>query len=460
MKGVSWRSLAHSTLVASALLACALPAQAQQATQDLMQIWEKARQRDPILASSQASRLADQERIPQARASLLPYVDASVGGERDDMRRLSGLNESRSARRATWSLSLIQPIIDIGAWRNLERSRFEASYADVALAQAGQNAMLRVSQAYFNVLAAQDTLRTLAAQRSAIETQLQAAQQGFELGSATIADTYEAQARLDLIKASQLQAENALQISEDLLAQIINERPGQLAQLADQTSLPAPQPNRQTDWTEQAQQANLSVLQADLAARIAEKNIDIAKSEHYPTVQLRAQTGSGSDRFLYQEQQRGPRPLNSSVSINLSIPLFAGGGISSVVREQTSRLQAARYDLEAAKRQAVQSTLEYFSGVTSGLARIQALEDAERSSLASLQANQLGYEVGVRVNIDVLNAQQQLYETQRNLARARYDTLMHGLRLKASTGTLSEQDLIAVNRLLSPSPVAPSPVAP
>lgn len=452
MKGTPWRPLLQATLATVALLACALPAQARQSTQDLMQVWEKARQRDPILASTQANRLAEQERIPQARALLLPYVDASVGGEHNDVRRLSGLNESRSAQRATWSLALVQPIVDIGAWRTLERSRYEASYADVGLAKAGQDAMLRVSQAYFNVLAAQDTLRTLAAQRSAIETQLQAAQQGFELGSATIADTYEAQARLDLIKASQLQAENALQISEDLLAQIINERPGQLAQLADKTSLPPPEPDRQDDWTEQARQANLSVLQADLAARIAEKRIEIAKSEHYPTVELRAQTGSGSDRFLYQEQLRGPRPLNSSVGVTLSIPLFAGGGISSVVREQTSRLQAARYDLEAAKRQAIQSTLEYFSGVTSGLARIRALEDAERSSLASLQANQLGYEVGVRVNIDVLNAQQQLYETQRNLARARYDTLMNGLRLKASTGTLGEQDLLAVNRLLSASP--------
>ncbi len=452
MKGTPWRPLLQATLATAALLACALPAQARQPTQDLMQVWEKARQRDPILASTQANRLAEQERIPQARALLLPYVDASVGGEHNDVRRLSGLNESRSAQRATWSLALVQPIVDIGAWRTLERSRYEASYADVGLAKAGQDAMLRVSQAYFNVLAAQDTLRTLAAQRSAIETQLQAAQQGFELGSATIADTYEAQARLDLIKASQLQAENALQISEDLLAQIINERPGQLAQLADKTSLPPPEPNRQDDWTEQARQANLSVLQSDLAARIAEKRIEIAKSEHYPTVELRAQTGSGSDRFLYQDQLRGPRPLNSSVGVTLSIPLFAGGGISSVVREQTSRLQAARYDLEAAKRQAIQSTLEYFSGVTSGLARIRALEDAERSSLASLQANQLGYEVGVRVNIDVLNAQQQLYETQRNLARARYDTLMNGLRLKASTGTLSEQDLLAVNRLLSASP--------
>jgi outer membrane protein len=453
------RSLAQSSIL-TVLLASALPLHAQQATQDLLQVWEKAKQRDPVLASNQATRLAEQERIPQAQANLLPYIDAAVGGEHDDLRRLRGLDESRSAQRATWSLSLIQPIIDIGAWRVLERSRFEASYADVALAQAGQNAILRVSQAYFNVLAAQDALRTLAAQRSAIETQLQAAQQGFELGSATIADTYEAQARLDLIKASQIQAENALQISEDLLAQIINERPGELAQLVDTVSLPAPQPSRQTDWTDQATQANLTVLQADLAARIAEKRIDIARSEHYPTVQLRAQTGSGSDRYLYQEQQRGPRPLNSSVSVNLSIPLFAGGGISSVVREQTSRLQAARYDLEAAKRQAVQSTLEYFSGVTSGLSRIQALEDAERSSQASLEANQLGYEVGVRVNIDVLNAQQQLYETQRNLARARYDTLMHGLRLKASTGTLNEQDLIAVNQLLTPAPAAPSPVTP
>jgi outer membrane protein len=137
------------------------------------------------------------------------------------------------------------------------------------------------------------------------------------------------------------------------------------------------------------------------------------------------------------------------VGVQLSIPIFTGGEISSIVREQTSRLQQARYELETAKREAVQATQRYYSGVTSGLAQIAALQAAERSSQASLDANRTGYEVGVRINIDVLNAQQQLYETQRSLSRARYDTLMNSLRLKASSGILNDSDIVAINRLLT-----------
>ncbi|MDS1139250.1 TolC family outer membrane protein [Pusillimonas sp. SM2304] len=436
------------------LAASALPGHAQasrQPTQDLLQIWQMAIQRDPIFAASQAGRNAEQEKIPQARAQLLPYVTADTVAELNDRRRISGLNNSNSDRRALWALTLTQPIIDLSAWGGLKRAEYIASLADVAQANAYQDLILRVSQAYFDVLAAQDTLRALRAEKAAVETQLRAARQGFELGSTTIADTYEAQARLDLLNAGELQAENALQINQDELARLINERPGQLAELAPGTELPGPNPNRLSDWTHQSSNASLTVAQADLAAKIAEKQIDIAKSQHYPRLSLQAQTGSASDRGLYNTDG-GPRSLNSSIGLQLSIPIFTGGEISSVVREQTSRLQQARYELENAKRQAVQSTQQHFSGVTSGLAQIKALQAAEKSSQASLQANQTGYEVGVRINIDVLNAQQQLYETQRSLSRARYDTLMSSLRLKASSGILTDQDIVAINQLLTDRP--------
>src|SRR5690606_6683091 len=182
-----------------------------------------------------------------------------------------------------------------------------------------------------------------------------------------------------------------------------------------------------------------------LQARIVEKQIDIAKAEHYPRLYLDAQTGTATDRGLYGPNN-GPRSLDSTVGVRLAIPIYSGGEISSVVREQTSRLQQARYELENARREAIQATQQHFSGVTSGLAQVAALRAAEKSSLASLQANQTGYEVGVRINIDVLNAQQQLYETQRSLARARYDTLMSSLRLKASSGILTDNDIVAVNQ--------------
>lgn len=440
------------SLIALTLLGS--PAHAQP-RQDLQQVWNAALQRDPAYAAARAQRNADQEIVPQARAKLLPYISASAGGEIDNTRRLQDLSQGRTDRRALWALTLTQPIIDISSWNRLEQSQFVASSADVSVQQAYQDLILRVSQAYFDVLAAQDTLRTLLAQKQAVSSQLDAAKKGFELGGKTIADTYEAQSRLDLLNASELQARNAVQVSEDQLAKIIYERPGSLVGLAPTTMLPPPLPNKLDDWTTQAGQANLAVARAQLTTKIVEKQIAIAKGAHAPTLSLYAQTGSVSDRGIYGVQNNGPRSLDTTVGIQLLIPIYSGGEISSQVREQTSRLQQARYDLEAARRQAVQSTQQYFSGVTSGLAQIQALQAAEKSSLASLNANKIGYEVGVRVNIDVLNAQQQLYETQRALFRARYDTLMNSLRLKASSGILSETDIVAINQLLESGSTTP-----
>lgn len=441
---IRWRY--RATVAAALTLAMTTAAWSQ----DLADIWHLALQHDPGYASIRAGTQAEQEKVPQARAQLLPYITARAGAEVDNTRRRSNLSESHTRQRALWALTLSQPIVDISAWGALQRAQYIAAAANVEQAQNHQNLILRVAQAYFDVLTAQDTLRALHAQKQAIEHQLRAAQQSFELGSATITDTHEARARLDLLLANEFDATNRLQVSKDILTRIIHQTPDTLAELPADAVLPAPEPNRQDDWVAQAMQANLAVARADLEARIVEKQVDIAKSEHYPRLHLQAQTGSASDRGIRGlHPDPGPRSLDSTVGVVLSIPIYTGGELSSVVREQSSRLQQRRYDVEAAKRAAQQTTQQYFSGVTSGLARIDALEAAERSSRAALQANQLAYEVGVRINIDVLNAQQQLFETQRQLSRARYDTLMDSLRLKASSGILDEQDLLAVNDLLA-----------
>ncbi|WP_397473931.1 TolC family outer membrane protein [Pusillimonas sp.] len=435
-------------LVAALCLAACLPASAQ----DLLSIWAAALQRDPLYAAASAGRNADQERIPQARAKLLPYVTLDSAGEIVDVRRTHNMQHHETQRVGLWALTLTQPVIDVGRWSQLRQSEYIASSADLALQQAYQDLILRVSQAYFDVLASQDTLETIQAQKRAVETQLEAAEHGFQLGATTVTDIHEARSRLDLLNASEIEARNTLQVNEDQLAKIIGERPRTLLGLASDTSLPPPSPARLEDWTAQSSQASLDVARAHLETLIVEKQIDIAKSGHYPTLSLYAQTGSASDRGIYG-QRSGPRSLDSAVGLQLSIPIFSGGEISSQVREQTSRLQQTRYIHEAAKRQAVQSTQQYFSGVTSGLSRIEALRAAEKSSLASLEANRTGYELGVRVNIDVLNAQQQLYETRRALSRARYDTLMNSLRLKAASGILSDEDIVAINTLLEERPL-------
>ena len=417
---------------------------------NLLDVWQLALERDPTFAAAKANRNAIQEKVPQARSLLLPFLTASTGAEIDNS-RTTRLDESRSSRRGVWAVTLTQPIVDIGQWNKLQQSQFLAQSADLSVQQAWQELMLRVAQAYFDVLAAQDALKTLDAQKKAITNQLEAARKGFELGSATIADTYEAQARLDLINANEIQARNALDISLDQLQRIISERPTDLAGLVTHVTLPPPEPSLVTDWANQARSASLEVARATLDTKAAEKEISIAKSAHYPTLDFYAQSGSASDRGVYGPRA-GSRSVDSTVGVQLSIPLFSGGGISSKVREQTSLLQRARYELEATRRLSAQLAQQYFSGVVSGLAQVNALAAAEKSSEASLQANQTGYEVGVRVNIDVLNAQQQLYETRRALAVARYTTVLNGLRLKAVAGTLTEADLRAINQLLDTNP--------
>jgi len=443
----AWRN----PLLLALTLFAALPA-AQ--GRDLIQVWQLALERDPIYAASGYARTAEQERVPQTRAHLLPYISADAGAQADNSRRARNLSDSRTDRRAAWSLALVQPLFDLPAWNSLQRADFQTSQADIAHRIAYQDLLLRTAQAYFDVLAVQDSLRALLSEKAAIETQLRAAQQSFELGATTITDAHEAQARLDLVLASEINLRNELQLAEDALARIIAERPGPLSELAHDAPLPAPEPRQLDDWTAQASHAGLNVLSADLQTRIAQKEIDIARGRHAPTVDFVARTGSASD-YGMDGYRAGPRSLDSTVGLQLSIPIFTGGEISSQVREQTSRLQQARALLENTRRESVQAAQRHFKGVVSGLDQVAALQAAERSSQAALAANRTGYEVGVRINIDVLNAEQQLYVTQRALARARYDTLMNGLHLKAAAGILQEDDLAAINSLLTPPEPSP-----
>ncbi len=327
-----------------------------------------------------------------------------------------------------------------------QQSKLIVADVEVQLQQAYQDLLLRVADAYFNVLYAQDTLNATEAEKAAVAGQLESAKRNFELGNATITDTYEAQSRYDLVVAQELRLQNDLEVRRDELAKIIGTQPGALSELPYGVQLPAPQPARIADWSNQAETSSLEVLRAQLLTRIAGREIQIAKSGHYPTLNLRATSGSASDAVM---RNAAPgKPIDNTIGVVLSIPLYSGGGVSSQVTEKVELEQKARYDYETARRQAVQATRQYYTGVTSGLARIQALEAGEKSSRAAVEANRTGYEVGVRINLDVLNAQQQLYATQRDLALARYSTVLSGLRLKATSGILAESDLEAINRLL------------
>jgi len=440
-------------VLAVALLASAGPLLA---AQDLMQTWRAALARDPIYSAARAAYRAAQEVLPQTRAGLLPSATANLGGIYHENRSTHGMRRADSGRRGTWELVLEQPIFDWSAWQTYERAKVLVADADVNLALAYQDLLLRTAQAYFDVLAAQDTLSALEAEKAAVAEQLASARRNFELGNATVTDIHEAQARYDLVVADELQAHNDLEVARDALSRLIGEPPVELARLPYDVALPAPNPNRLEAWSAQAETSGLEVVRAQLATRIAEYGIDIARGGHYPTLSLTASSGSASDS-AFEEARRG-RPVDNRVGLQLSIPLYAGGGVSSRVTEAVERVQQARHEYENARRQAIQQARRYFTGVNTGLARIRALEAGEKSSRAAVAANRTGYEVGVRINLDVLNAQQQLYATLRDLARARYETVMAGLRLRATAGILSEVDLENINQLLrEPGQGGPSP---
>ena len=425
---------------------CAATAGVSACAQDLMQVWREALSRDPLYAAARAEYRANAEKLPQARAELLPYITGETSGAYNESRSTRGFAYDQGRGRGTWDLVLTQPLFDWNRWQRFEQSKLVVADAEVQLQQAFQDLILRVAAAYFGILAAQETLTATEAEKAAVAEQLAAAKRGFELGNATIIDTYEAQARHDLLAAEELRLQNEVMTLRDELAKIMGSAPGALAELPHGVALPAPQPARLADWSTQAEAAGLEVLRAQLSTRIAARNTEIAKSGHYPTLNMYASSGSATDGSL--QRSGSGRPIDSSVGVTLSIPLYAGGGISSQVTERVQLEQKARHDFETARRQAVTSSRLYFNGVMTGLARVRALEAGERSSRASLDANQTGYELGVRINLDVLNAQQQLYATQRDLAVVRYNTLLDGLRLKAVSGILAESDLDAVNRLL------------
>ena len=427
----------------------ALPASAA----GLLDIWGLALARDPAYAATRYASTADQEQIHQARAQLLPHLSGNAQAGTTDRRRASTLKQYGHSNVNQWNLTLSQAIIDLQAYSLYERSKHLAAVAVLNEEQARQQLMVRVAQAYFNVLTAQDTLRSLYAQRQAVTHQLKAAEASFDLGGTSITDAYEAKARLDLVNSSIVGAESQLQVQQQALEALIAE-PAPILNGLSTNDLPTPEPSQPETWASQAAQRNLSVLKAELNWLSTQAALDAAKSEHAPTLSLEARTGSTNQQGVYQDS-RSPRALDSSIGLELKIPLYSGGAISSRIREQTARLQQQNFEKEDAKRNAITAARQYFTDVNMGLLQVRALQAAERSSQASLDANELAYEVGVRINIDVLNAQQQLYETQRALSKARYDTLLNSLRLKEAAGTLNDADLQALDALLDqPQPAA------
>ncbi len=410
---------------------------------DLMQTYMEALANDPQYASARASLMAGQEKSTQGLAKLLPNLSASGGYGRN---WFEGLNYNENK----YTIALTQPIFNWANYQNYETSKLQVSISEAQFAQAQQDLMMRVSQAYFDILAAEDVVTFAKAQKAAVAQQLELAKRSFQVGTTTITDTHEAQARYNLAEADEISALNDLEVKRTALEQIIGHPPGELDPLKKGVKLSAPQPNVMSTWVSSAENQNYQVVQYRLPREVSKRNIKATQAGHMPTVDLVASYNhTNRDQYMI-DTNGGIQAFNTQkmVGVQWNIPLFSGFEVTSKVKEAVSLEDKARNDLEASRRSAAQLARQSYLGVNNGLSQVRALEAAEVASLSSLEANKLGYEVGVRINIDVLNAEQQVFMTRRDLTYARNNTIINGLRLKQAAGTLNEDDLKRVNLLL------------
>jgi outer membrane protein len=417
----------------------ALPALAGSA--NLSSVLQLARENDAGFAAAQESYKAGQEKIPQGRAGLLPTVSLGANARYNESR--SSVSASADYDSRNISLALIQPLYRKQNLEAYAQARVQALLAEQQLKLAEQNLILSVAQAYFAILQAQDVLATAQAQKQAFGEQLAQARKSFEVGASTITDTHEAQARYDLTVAQEIAALNDLDVKRRSLEKIINSESPELARLADGVTLSLPEPDNMEDWVKQAEEAGMAVQLNQSALELARREVERLRGAHLPTLDLTASYSDSRNPTSTLSSSRG-----GNVGLEFGWLLYQGGAMDSRVRESLALLEKARFDLDGARRQARLEARQGYLGVLSGNAQVKALEQALVSSEAQLRSTKLGLEVGVRTRVDVLNAQQQLFTTRRDLAAARYQTLVAGLQLKAAAGSLDAEDLKLIDALL------------
>jgi outer membrane protein len=415
--------------------------------QSLKALVDTARDYDASYLSAKALAESAKYRAAQSDALNLPSAKLTGGATAARVTPPSNTNLSNNNQQASLGASYALFNRSNSVTVSQAAKALEVSRADLALAE--QDLIVRISQAYFDVLGAQDTLTTAQANKKAIAEQLASAKRNFEVGTATITDTREAQARYDLATAQEILADNDLLSKHIALDQAVGQSGVAPRPLAQPVVLPNLAADTVESWVGKSDSAP-SVGKARLALDVAKLEIDKARAGNLPTLDavgsysVSHSTGSA----ITASGNREGNTRTASVGLQFAMPLYTGGAADNRIKETLKLEEKSRNDLEAARRSVAQSTRQIYFGVQSGTAQVKALEAAESSSKLALEATQLGYKVGVRVNLDVLNAQTQLFTTQRDLAKARYDVLLNSLKLRQAAGTLADPDLDTVNRLL------------
>ena len=421
---------------------------------DLLETYHTALDQDAAIASARAAQLAGKEKLTQGRSGLLPSINLSANMMQNQFTyQVAGFPPIPDANYNTsgGAISLTQPLFRQQNWESYTESEIQVAISDAQFIQAEHDLILRVAQSYFDVLMAQDTVELTGAQKQAIAEQLNQAKRNFEVGTATITDTYEAQARYDLIGYQEITAASNLEVKNRTLQQITNAASNDLRKLGAEPKLDEPQPAEIDIWIADAQLHNIQVVIAQAATELSDKEMSRTMGGHLPTVDLVASYSRNlsSETVVMGIGSFGASDISSkAIGVQLNMPLYQGGVTQSKYREAEANREKAKQDLENARRSVAVQTRQAYLGVVSGIAQVKALQQALKSSESLLEASKLGQSVGVRTNLDVLNAQQQLYSTRRDLFQAEYNYLLSRLRLKDAVGTLGEDDLSAVNQAL------------
>ncbi|HQT25153.1 MAG TPA: TolC family outer membrane protein [Burkholderiales bacterium] len=422
---------------------------------DLVSIYDEAKMQDPLFLAAKAALSAAQEKVPEGRSLLLPSIGLGANTTYNHFSTALStpvqagfpLGGSGNYNSNGYTVSLSQPVFQLQSWIQFDEAHLQVAAAEAQYQAAEQDLILRTASAYFDVLLARDNVELVLAQKKAISEQLQQAKQNFEVGTATITDTHDAQARFDLISAQQIAAQSDLEIRKRTLATLIGKMPGELDQVNPKFEPNPPVPDDVQKWVDAAIRNNLQFIGSQIQEKIAEKEVERHRAGHYPTLNIVASYGenSASGGPLLD---LGYNTKSSAIGLQFNLPIYQGGGISAQTREAAANLEKSKDEEENSRRNAELNTREAFLGVANGMAQVKALEQALISSRTSLESTELGSQVGVRTAVDVLNAQQQLYSAKRDLYKARYDYLLSELKLKAASGSLKPSDLTEVNRAL------------
>lgn len=435
-------------------LALALGATVPASAQSLQELYDAARGYDAAFLSARALYDSAQYRVEQVKALRRPQVGLQVSANRSTSDTPDAPTQESNSRQVGAGVNATQSLFNRANDATIAQAEKSLDVARADYESAEQDLIVRLSQAYFDVLAAQDALATTRTSKAAISEQLASAKRNFEVGTATITDTREAQARFDLATAQEIAADNDLRTKRIALDQLVGRSAVAPKGLLTPVVLPRVEPVDAETWVAQADGGHPTIRKARLGLEVAQLETQKARAGNLPTIALSAGYNKARVSQDGRTVAQGPFDFStpstgSTIGVTLNLPLFAGYSIQNRIKETLVLEDKSRNDLEGARRAVAQGTRQAFYGVQSGEAQVRALEAAEASSKLALEATQLGYRVGVRVNLDVLNAQTQLYTTQQQLAKARYDVLVGNLRLRQAAGQLTPADVASINALLA-----------